>query len=129
MTAVRELQRENAAAKQDTDALKIRLTLLETVVNRLLGGEASGQSMSSPESFTDGQVELQRLKMEKDEWESQRGSLEMAYSDLLKEKSSLEEEKERLSERLEKVQQRQCPPVAETSRSRDQPIPPRQGES
>ncbi|XP_073427637.1 myocilin [Dendrobates tinctorius] len=126
MTAIGELQRENAAVKQDTDALKIRLSLLEKVVNRLLGGEGTGRSTSSPHSFTDAQIEVQRLTLEKVEWESQRGSLEMAYSDLLKEKSSLEEEKQRLTERLEKVQQRQCPQIAETSRNREQPISPRQ---
>ncbi|KAG8555851.1 hypothetical protein GDO81_017838 [Engystomops pustulosus] len=128
MTAIREQQRENAAVKQETDALKIRVSLLEKVVNKLLGGEA-GQSTSSPQSFTDTQFELQRLKLEKDEWESQRGSLELAYSDLLKEKSSLEEEKQRLTERLEKVQQKQCPQAAETPRNRDQPIPSRQESS
>ncbi|XP_044157504.1 myocilin [Bufo gargarizans] len=126
MTAIWELQRENSAVKQDADALKIRLSLLEKVINRLLGGEGIGQSTSAPHSFTDAQIELQRLKLEKDEWESQRGSLEMAYSDLLKEKSSLEEEKQRLTERLEKVQQRQCPQVVETSRNRDQPVPSKQ---
>ncbi|KAG9483208.1 myocilin [Eleutherodactylus coqui] len=120
MTAIRELQHEDSAVKQDMDALKIRLSLLEKVVNRLLGGEAAGQESSSSHSFTDSKVEVQRLKLEKDEWENQRSSLEMAYSDLLKEKSSLEEEKERLTERLERVQQRQCPQVAETSRNRDQ---------
>ncbi|XP_075688322.1 myocilin [Rhinoderma darwinii] len=126
MTAMRDLQRENSVVKQDMDAMKIRLSLLEKVVNGLLGEEGTGQSTSSAQSFTDAQVELQRLTLEKDEWESQRGSLEMAYSDLLKEKSSLEEEKQRLTERLEKVQQRQCPQVSETSRNRDQPIPQRQ---
>ncbi|XP_069823711.1 myocilin [Dendropsophus ebraccatus] len=129
MTAIRELQRDNSAVKQETDALKVRLSLLEKVVNKLLGGEATGQSISSPQAFPDAQVELERLKMEKDEWESQRGSLEMAYSDLLKEKSSLMEEKQRLTERLERVQQKQCPQVVETPRSRDQPIPSRQGPS
>ncbi|KAM3915607.1 myocilin [Leptodactylus fuscus] len=129
MTAIRELQRENVAAKQETDALKIRLSILEKVVNRLLGGDTSGQSMSSPQSSTGTHVELQKLKLEKDEWESQRGSLEMAYSDLLREKSSLEEEKQRLTERLEQVQQRQCPQVVETPRSRDQPSSPRQAPS
>ncbi|XP_056379225.1 myocilin [Hyla sarda] len=127
MTAIRELQRENAAVRQETDATKTRLSLLEKVVNRLLGGEATGESTSSSQSSAHAQVEVQRLRLEKDEWESQRGSLEMAYSDLLKEKSSLEEEKQRLTERLEKAQQKQCPQVDETSRNRDQPIPSRQG--
>ncbi|XP_075038564.1 myocilin isoform X2 [Mixophyes fleayi] len=126
MTAVRELQRENAARSQEMDALKIRLSLLEKVVNRFLGEEGAGQSTSSPLIWTDAQRELEKLRREKDEWEGQRGSLEMAYSDLLKEKSTLEEEKQRLSERIEKVQQAHCPQVPEASRSRDQQISQRQ---
>ncbi|XP_063796065.1 myocilin [Pseudophryne corroboree] len=129
MTSIRELQREKAARGQEMDTLKIRLSLLEKVVNRFLGGEGAGQGTSSPQAWTDSQKELEKLRLEKDEWEGQRGSLEMAYSDLLKEKSSLEEDKQRLNERLEQVQQTQCPQVAEVSRGRDQQLSPRQASS
>ncbi|XP_018422341.1 PREDICTED: myocilin [Nanorana parkeri] len=125
MTTIRELQRENAARTQDMAALQTRLSLLEKMVNRLLGGKELQQASSSPQAWADNQKELETLRMQKDEWEGQRVSLEMAYSDLLKEKSSLEEEKQRLTERLERVQG-QCPPVTEVSRNRDHQVSPRQ---
>ncbi|KAM9326950.1 myocilin [Gastrophryne carolinensis] len=126
MAAVRELQHENKALTQDMDALQIRVSLLEKTINKLLGGDEK-QATSTTQVLTDTQRELERLRMEKDNWEGQRGSLEIAYSDLLREKTSLEEEKQRLSERLEKIQQGQCPPLTETSRNRDQQVSPRQG--
>lgn len=128
MTSIRELQRENAARTQETAGLQTRLSLLEKMVNKFLGGKDLQQATSSPQSWSDNQNELETLRMQKDEWEGQRVSLEMAYSDLLKEKTSLEEEKQKLTERLERVQG-QCPPVTEVSRNRDQQVSPRQGPS
>ncbi|XP_063282240.1 myocilin [Pelobates fuscus] len=124
-TAIQDLRRENSDLRQHTDSLQTRVTLLERVVNKMLGGEVSGHSTFAPQASENVHQELERLRREKDEWEGQRGSLEMAYSDLLKEKSSLEEEKQNLNERLEKVQG-QCPKVAEVPRTRDQQVSPRQ---
>ncbi|CAI9549267.1 unnamed protein product [Staurois parvus] len=128
MTTIRELQRENAARTQEMAALQTRVSLMEKMLNKFLGGKDLQQATSSPQSWTDNQKELETLRMQKDEWEGQRVSLEMAYSDLLKEKTSLEEEKQRITERLERVQG-QCPSVAEVSRNRDQQVSPRQGPS
>ncbi|CAI9549268.1 unnamed protein product [Staurois parvus] len=125
MTTIRELQRENAARTQEMAALQTRVSLMEKMLNKFLGGKDLQQATSSPQSWTDNQKELETLRMQKDEWEGQRVSLEMAYSDLLKEKTSLEEEKQRITERLERVQG-QCPSVAEVSRNRDQQVSPRQ---
>ncbi|KAM4640941.1 myocilin isoform 2-T2 [Discoglossus pictus] len=123
MTALQELRLENTARLQEVNSLQTRLSLLETVVNRFLLGEGIVLPTSAPQNQEELQREVMRLRMEKDEWEGQRGSLEMAYSDLLKEKSRLEEEKQQLSERLS---QGHCPKLAETSRTRDQQMAPRE---
>ncbi|XP_068098729.1 myocilin [Hyperolius riggenbachi] len=123
---IRALQQENTARGQEISALQTRLSLLEKVVNKLLGGEGTEPATSLPEPGTDIQRQLEKLRLEKNEWEGQRGSLEISYSDLLKEKSTLQEEKQRLTERLERMQG-QCPQVVENSRNRDQPISSRQG--
>lgn len=128
MTSIRELQRENAARTQEMAALQTRVSLLEKMLNKILGGKEVQQVTSSPQAWSDNQMELETLRMQKDEWEGQRMSLEMAYSDLLKEKTSLEEEKQRLTERLERLQG-QCPPVTEGSRNRDHQGSSRQGKS
>ncbi|KAM5147871.1 myocilin [Mantella aurantiaca] len=128
MTSIMELQSENTARTQEMTALQTRVSLLEKMVNKLIGGKELQQATSSPQAWTDNQNELETLRMQKDEWEGQRVSLEMAYSDLLKEKISLEEEKQRLNDRLERVQG-QCPPVAELSRNRDEQVSSRQGPS
>uniref|UniRef100_A0A8C5PJQ0 Myocilin n=1 Tax=Leptobrachium leishanense TaxID=445787 RepID=A0A8C5PJQ0_9ANUR len=109
MNAVQGLRVENAALRQLVDSVQTRVALLERVVNKILGGEASNPSTVGSQAGVNVQQELEKLRMEKDEWEGQRGSLEMAYSDLLKEKSSLEEDKQKMNDRLEKVLQGQCP--------------------
>nr|DBA18123.1 TPA: hypothetical protein GDO54_016408 [Pyxicephalus adspersus] len=125
MTFIRDMQHENTARTQEMAALQTRVSLLEKMVNKLLGGK---EEVTSSQAWTNDHKELETLRMQKDEWEGQRVSLEMAYSDLLREKTSLEEEKQRLSERLELLQG-QCPPVTEVSRNRDQQASPRQGKS
>ncbi|OCT85228.1 myocilin [Xenopus laevis] len=115
--AVQELQREASVRHKEMEALHTRLSLLENLLNQLLGGEGPLKPSLGSQAGPDLQLEVQRLKMEKDEWEGQRGSLEMAYADLLKEKDSLQEEKQQLSQRLERVLQGQCPQLPGSSRT------------
>ncbi|KAE8610746.1 hypothetical protein XENTR_v10012229 [Xenopus tropicalis] len=115
--AIQDLQREVSVRHKEMEGLQIRLGLLEKLVNRLLGGEGLVKPSLGPQAGADLQLEVQKLRMEKDEWEGQRGSLEMAYADLLKEKESLEEEKQQLSQRLERDVQGQCPQVPGSSRA------------
>ncbi|KAM4722259.1 myocilin [Rhinophrynus dorsalis] len=127
MIAVKDLQRENSALRQEMDAVQTRLSLLERMMNRFLGGEGPQHTTPpAPQPRDYFKQEVEKLKMEKEEWEGQRGSLEMAYADLLKEKSTLEEEKQKISERLERVLQEQCPQFAEASRTSGQQVSSRQ---
>ncbi|OCT82906.1 hypothetical protein XELAEV_18025441mg [Xenopus laevis] len=116
-SVIQELQLELSVRHKDMETLNTRLGLLEKIVNRFLGGEGPLKPSTGPQAGADLQVEVQKLRMEKDEWEGQRASLEMAYADLLKEKDSLQEEKLQLNQRLETVLQGQCPQVSDPSRT------------
>uniref|UniRef100_A0A8C4W9G8 Myocilin n=1 Tax=Gopherus evgoodei TaxID=1825980 RepID=A0A8C4W9G8_9SAUR len=122
-SAIRELQRESKVQRSELESAKARLSLLENLVTQLPVALGAG---GSPASTAELQRELDRLKMERAQQESQISRLEAAYSTLGQEKSFLEEEKRRLEQdkaelgrRLEsstqeiarlRASQRLCPP-------------------
>ncbi|XP_024054117.1 myocilin-like, partial [Terrapene carolina triunguis] len=94
-SAIQELRRESNVQRSELESAKARLSLLENLVTQLhvvLG--AGGSSASAAEL----QRELDRLRMERAQQESQISRLEAAYSTLGQEKSFLEEEKRRLEQ-------------------------------
>ncbi|XP_039342698.1 myocilin isoform X2 [Mauremys reevesii] len=94
-SAIRELQRESNVQRSELESAKARLSLLENLVTQLHVALGAG---GSPASAAELQRELDRLRMEKAQQESQISRLEAAYSTLGQEKSFLEEEKRRLEQ-------------------------------
>uniref|UniRef100_A0A452IZS3 Myocilin n=1 Tax=Gopherus agassizii TaxID=38772 RepID=A0A452IZS3_9SAUR len=94
-SAIRELQRESKVQRSELESAKARLSLLENLVTQLPVALGAG---GSPASTAELQRELDRLKMERAQQESQISRLEAAYSTLGQEKSFLEEEKRRLEQ-------------------------------
>ncbi|XP_032662018.1 myocilin isoform X2 [Chelonoidis abingdonii] len=94
-SAIRELQRESNVQRSELESAKARLSLLENLVTQLHVVLGAG---GSPDSAVELQRELDRLKTERAQQESQISRLEAAYSTLGQEKSFLEEEKRRLEQ-------------------------------
>ncbi|KAM9129112.1 LOW QUALITY PROTEIN: myocilin [Pangshura tecta] len=94
-SAIRELQRESNRQHLELESAKARLSLLENLVTQLHVALGAG---GSPTSTAELERELDRLRMERSQQESQISRLEAAYSTLGQEKSFLEEEKRRLEE-------------------------------
>ncbi|XP_050819230.1 myocilin [Gopherus flavomarginatus] len=94
-SAIRELQRGSNVQRSELESAKARLSLLENLVTQLHVALGAG---GSPASTAELQRELDRLKMERAQQESQISRLEAAYSTLGQEKSFLEEEKSRLEQ-------------------------------
>nr|XP_048718282.1 myocilin isoform X1 [Caretta caretta] len=94
-SAMWELQRESNAQRSELESAKARLSLLENLVTQLHVALGAGGSSASTVEL---QRELDRLRMERAQQESQVSRLEAAYSTLGQEKSFLEEEKRRLEQ-------------------------------
>uniref|UniRef100_A0A8I3MH55 Myocilin n=2 Tax=Canis lupus familiaris TaxID=9615 RepID=A0A8I3MH55_CANLF len=95
MSAIQDLQR-------DLESTKARLSSLEGLLHQLTLGQAAGPS----ESQEGLHRELGTLRKEREQLETQARELEVAYSNLLRDKSALEEEKRRLGEENEDLAQR-----------------------
>ncbi|KAM4860605.1 myocilin [Thomomys bottae] len=126
MLAIQDLQRDSSAQRTDLDSTKARLSSLESLLHRLILGQAAG-----PQVAQEGlQTELDTLRKEQEKLETQTRELEVAYSNLLRDKSILEEEKRRLGQENEDLARRlesssqeaarlrrgQCPHTQEASR-------------
>ncbi|XP_008846728.1 myocilin [Nannospalax galili] len=125
MPIIQDLQRESSVQRADLESTKARLSSLESLLHRLALGQAVG-----PQEAQEGlQGELSALRRERDQLETQTRELEVAYSNLLRDKSALEEEKRQLgqenedlarrlessSQELAKLRQGQCPPTQHSS--------------
>ncbi|XP_042530232.1 myocilin [Dipodomys spectabilis] len=134
MAAVRDLQRDSSTQRADLDAARARLGALESLLHRLLSGQAAG-----PQDAHGGlQAELDTLRDEREQLDTRARTLEVAYSNLLQDHSVLEEEKRRLgqekedlarrlessSQEVARLRQGQCPCAPEASRD----VPPASGE-
>ncbi|KAM6217265.1 myocilin [Rhynchocyon petersi] len=125
MSAIQDLQRDSSTQRADLEATKARLSSLEGLLQRLTGDQAA-----SPWDTERGvQRELGILRRERDQLESQARELEVAYTNLLRDKSALEEEKRQLGQEIEDLARRlesssqevarlrstQCPQAQDTS--------------
>uniref|UniRef100_A0A8D2DNF4 Myocilin n=1 Tax=Sciurus vulgaris TaxID=55149 RepID=A0A8D2DNF4_SCIVU len=126
MSAIQELQRDSSTQRADLESAIARLSSLESLLNRLTLGQAAG-----PQETQEGlQRELGTLRKERDQLETQSRELEVAYSNLLRDKSALEEEKRRLvqenedlarrlessSQEVARLSRGQCPQTRDTPR-------------
>ncbi|XP_053894066.1 myocilin isoform X2 [Malaclemys terrapin pileata] len=114
-SAIRELQRESNMQRSELESAKARLSLLENLVTQLHMALGTGGSSASAAEL---QRELDRLRMERAQQESQISRLEAAYSTLGQEKSFLEEEKRRLEQEKAELGRRLESNTQETARLR-----------
>lgn len=133
-SAIRDLQRDSSTQRADLEATKARLSSLEGLLRRLTEGQAAGSS--------DGQEglqgELDALRRDREQLETQARELEVAYGNLLRDKAVLEEEKRQLgqenddlarrlessSQEVARLRRGQCPQAHNSS----QDAPPGSGE-
>ena len=94
MSAIQELQRESSEQRATLESTKARLSSLEALLHRL----TSGQPAAPLETQQGLQSELEALRREREQLETQTRELESAYSNLVRDKSALEEEKRQLAE-------------------------------
>ncbi|XP_027468089.2 myocilin [Zalophus californianus] len=100
--AIQDLQRDSSAQRADLESTKARLSSLEGILHQLALGQAAGPS----QTHEGLQRELGTLRREREQLETQSRELEVAYSNLLRDKSALEEEKRRLGEENADLAQR-----------------------
>ncbi|CAH6789373.1 myocilin [Phodopus roborovskii] len=127
MSAIQDLQRDNGIQHADLESIKARLNSLESLLHQLTLGQPAGT-----QEVREGlQGQLGALRRERDQLETQTRDLEVAYNNLLQDKSALEEEKrqlerekEDLARRLEgssqevaRLRRGQCPPIQPSSQA------------
>nr|XP_027790675.1 myocilin [Marmota flaviventris] len=102
MSAIQDLQRDSSTQRADLQSTIARLSSLENLLNQLTLGQAAG-----PQGTQEGlQGELGTLRKERDQLETQTRELEVAYSNLLRDKSALEDERRRLAQENEDLARR-----------------------
>nr|XP_003474782.1 myocilin [Cavia porcellus] len=102
MSAIQDLQRDSSSQRAELESTKARLSSLESLLQRLNLDQAAG-----PQEAQEGlQRELGALRKDRDRLETQARELEVAYSNLLRDKSALEEEKRRLGQENEELARR-----------------------
>uniref|UniRef100_A0AC11EEN1 Myocilin n=1 Tax=Ovis aries TaxID=9940 RepID=A0AC11EEN1_SHEEP len=102
MSAIQELQRESSEQRATLESTKARLSSLEALLHRLTSGQPAG-----PLETQQGlQSELEALRREREQLETQTRELESAYSNLVRDKSALEEEKRQLQAENEDLARR-----------------------
>lgn len=119
MSAIQDLQRDSSVQQAELVSAKARLSSLESLLHQLSLGQATGTKEAQ-----DGlQGQLGALRRERDQLETQTRDLEVAYNNLLQDKSALEEEKKQLeqenedlarrlegsSQEVARLRRRQCP--------------------
>uniref|UniRef100_A0A8D0BNS9 Myocilin n=1 Tax=Salvator merianae TaxID=96440 RepID=A0A8D0BNS9_SALMN len=103
MVAIRALQQESSTQRRELDSATARLGLLENLVNRLHGGHAGRSSLSMVGLL---QKEIESLKREQDQRDTQVSRLESTISNLLQDKSNLQEEKKWLEGEKKELEKR-----------------------
>ncbi|XP_004454791.3 myocilin [Dasypus novemcinctus] len=102
MSAIQDLQRDSSVQRADLESTKARLSSLESLLHRLDVAQPAG-----PREAEEGlQRELDTLRRERDQLETQTRELEAAYGNLLRDKSVLEEEKRQLGQENEDLARR-----------------------
>ncbi|KAM6165647.1 myocilin [Erethizon dorsatum] len=102
VSAIQDLQRDSSTQRAELESTKARLSSLESLLHQLNLDQAAG-----PQETHEGlQRELGALRRDRDRLETQARELEVAYSNLLRDKSALEEEKRQLGQENEELARR-----------------------
>lgn len=125
MSAIQDLQRDSGIQHADLESTKARLSSLESLLHQLNLGQPAGT-----QEVREGlQGQLSALRKERDQLQTQTRDLEVAYNNLLRDKSALEEEKRQLerenedlarrlegsSQEVERLRRGQCPSTRPSS--------------
>nr|XP_048276993.1 myocilin [Myodes glareolus] len=102
MSAIQDLQRDSSVQHAELVSAKARLSSLESLLHQLSLGQATG----TKEAQEGLQGQLGALRRERDQLETQTRDLEVAYNNLLQDKSALEEEKRQLEQENEDLARR-----------------------
>ncbi|XP_004626968.1 myocilin [Octodon degus] len=94
MAAIQGLERDSSTQRAELESTKARLSSLESLLHRLNLDQAAG----SQETQEGPQRDLGALRRDRDQLQTQVRELEVAYSNLLRDKLALEEEKRRLGQ-------------------------------
>lgn len=99
---IQDLQRDSRSQQADLESTKARLSSLESLLHQLTLGRTAG-TQKAQEGL---QGQLSALRRERDQLETQARELEVAYNNLLRDKSALEEEKRHLEQEREDLARR-----------------------
>lgn len=102
MSAIQDLQRDSGIQHAELVSAKARLSSLESLLHQLTLGQATG----TKEAHEGLQGQLGALRRERDQLETQTRDLEVAYNNLLRDKSALEEQKRQLEQENEDLARR-----------------------
>lgn len=99
---IRDLQKDSRSQQADLESTKARLSSLENLLHQLTLGRAVG----TQEAREGLQGQLGALRRERDQLQTQTREIEVAYNNLLRDKSALEEEKRHLEQEREDLARR-----------------------
>lgn len=102
MLAIQDLQRDSSIQHADLESTKARVRSLENLLHQMTLGRVTG----TQEAQEGLQGQLGALRRERDQLETQTRDLEVAYNNLLRDKSALEEEKRQLEQENEDLARR-----------------------
>lgn len=102
MSAIQDLQRDSSIQHADLESTKARVRSLESLLHQMTVGRVTG-TQEAQEGLQD---QLGALRRERDQLETQTRDLEVAYNNLLLDKSALEEEKRQLEQENEDLARR-----------------------
>lgn len=102
MSAIQDLRRDSSIQHADLESTKARLSSLESLLHQMTLGQAAG----TQEAQEGLQGQLGALRRERDQLKIQSQDLEVAYNNLLQDKSALEEEKRQLEQENEDLARR-----------------------
>ncbi|XP_059136676.1 myocilin [Peromyscus eremicus] len=102
MSAIQDLRRDSSIQHADLESTKARLSSLESLLHQMTLGHAAG----TQEAREGLQGQLGALRRERDQLKIQSQDLEVAYNNLLQDKSALEEEKRQLEQENEDLARR-----------------------
>lgn len=102
MSAIQDLQRDSSMQHADLESTKARVRSLESLLHQMTLGRVPG----TQEDQEGLQGQLGALRRERDQLETQTRDLQVAYNNLLQDKSALEEEKRQLEQENEDLARR-----------------------